>query len=295
MEEIRMKYGVSSYSFARMYNDQFTQLDAAKKAKEMGFDFFELAELHVPEGKDKLEYAKEFAAACKEIGIGMGNYTIGADFLNTKEGSVEGEIERLKKEIDVAEALGATGVRHDATAGFTKDSVVTGRGFPNALPYIVQGYKAVTEYAQTKGIRTMIENHGRFCQESQRVEQIICGVNSPNFGALIDVGNFTCADENPTAAVGRLAPFAFHVHAKDFIFKSGSEPNPGEGFFTTRGGNYLRATIIGQGNVPVYQCFRILKESGYDGTLAVEFEGMEDNLTAIRIGLANLKKFWEMA
>lgn len=290
-----MKFGVSSYSFQRMYGENFTQLDAAKKAKEMGFDFFELAELHVPEGRDKLEYAREFAAACKEIGIGMGNYTIGADFLNNVGGSVEAEIERLKKEIDVAEALGATGVRHDSTGGIRADSCIDGKGFPNALPYIIQGYKAVTEYAQTKGIRTMMENHGYFCQESQRVEQIICGVNSPNFGALIDIGNFLCADENPIEAVGRLAPMAFHAHAKDFIVKSGAEANPGEGFFCTRGGNYLRGTIVGHGNAPVFQCIRILKNSGYDDTFAVEFEGMEENLNAIRIGFENLKRYWEQA
>lgn len=290
-----MKFGVSSYSFHRMYNENFTQLDAAKKAKEMGFDFFELAELHVPEGKDKLEYAREFAAALKEIGIGMGNYTIGADFLNSATGSLEGEIERLKKEIDVAEALGASGVRHDATGGFGKNSYIEGKGFPNALPYIIEGYKAVTEYAQTKGIRTMIENHGFFSQDSTRVEQIICGVNSPNFGALIDMGNFLCADENPVEAVGRLAPMAFHAHAKDFIVKSGMEANPGECFFSTRGGNYLRGTIVGHGNVPVYQCVRILKNFGYDESLAIEFEGVEENLMAIRIGFENLKKYWEMA
>lgn len=290
-----MKYGVSSYSFARMYNENFTQIDAARKAKEMGYDFFELAELHVPEGKDKMEYAKEFAAALKEIGIEMGNYTIFSDFLNSKTGSVEGEIERVKKEIDVAEVLGSSGVRHDSTIGLFKDSIVTGRGFPNVLPYIVKGYKEVTEYAATKGIRTMIENHGRFCQESQRVEQIICGVNNPNFGALIDVGNFLCADENPIEAVGRLAPMVSHVHAKDFIIKSGMEPNPGLGFFNTRGGNYLRGTIVGHGNAPVFQCLRILKESGYDETIAIEFEGMEENIMAITIGLENLKKYWELA
>ena len=290
-----MKFGVSSYSFQRMYNENFTQIDAAKLAKEMGFDFFELAELQVPAGKDKIEYAKEFAAACKEIGIEVGNYSIGADFLNSATGSLEGEIERLKGEIDVAAALGASGVRHDATGGFGKDCKYSGKGYPNALPYLIEGYKAVTEYAQTKGIPTMIENHGFFAQDSTRVEQLICGVNHPNFGALVDVGNFLCADENPVEAVGRLAPMAFHAHAKDFIVKSGMEANPGECFFCSRGGNYLRGTIVGHGNVPVYQCVRILKNAGYDKTFSIEFEGVEENLMAIRIGFANLKKYWEMA
>ncbi len=286
-----MKFGVSSYSFQRLYNENFTQLDAAKEAKQMGFDFFELAELIVPEGKDKLEYAKEFAKACKEIGIALGNYTIGADFLNSVTGSIDGEIERLQSEIDVAAALGCTGVRHDATAGFRPTSSEQGKSFPNALPYLIQGYRAVTEYAAEFGIRTMIENHGTFCQESQRVEQIVSGVNHPNFGALIDIGNFLCADENPAYAVGRMACMAFHVHAKDFIVKSGNEPDPGECFFQSRGGNYLRGTIIGHGAVPVVQCLKVLKNNGYDGDIAIEYEGNEDVKEGIRIGLANLKRF----
>ena len=62
--------------------------------------------------------------------------------------------------------------------------------------------------------------------------------------------------------------------------------------FQTRAGNYLRGTVIGHGNVPVKQCLSILKSAGYDGTVAIEFEGMEDPVDAVRIGLANLKRYW---
>jgi len=41
----------------------------------------------------------------------------------------------------------------------------------------------------------------------------------------------------------------------------------------------------------VYQSIQTLKNAGYDGYVTVEFEGMEDNLRGIRIGLDNLRKF----
>ena len=41
----------------------------------------------------------------------------------------------------------------------------------------------------------------------------------------------------------------------------------------------------------VRQCINILKRAGYDGYLSLEFEGLEDNLEAIRIGYAALKSF----
>ena len=78
---------------------------------------------------------------------------------------------------------------------------------------------AVDEFAADLGIKTMVENHGYFCQDSERVEKLMNAVNHPNFGALVDMGNFLCADEDPARAVGRMAPYAFHCHAKDFHVK----------------------------------------------------------------------------
>ena len=80
-------------------------------------------------------------------------------------------------------------------------------------------------------------------------------------------------------------PYAFHVHAKDFLLKSGGCIDPGEGWFRSRGQNFLRGTVVGHGVVPVAQCIAILKTAGYDGWLSLEFEGHEDNLPALRHGL----------
>ena len=95
----------------------------------------------------------------------------------------------------------------------------------------------------------------------------------------------------PPARCGKAAPYVFYVHAKDFIVKDGKGADPGEGFFQSRGGNYLRGTIIGHGVVPVMQCLRVLKNNGFDGYVSVEFEGIEDCMLGIRIGLDNLKKY----
>ena len=119
------------------------------------------------------------------------------------------------------------------------------------------------------GVLTMTENHGFFSQDSDRVEKLYTAVNHPNFALLCDMGNFMCADENPALAVARVAPYTRYVHAKDFIWRSYNDADPGEGAFQTRAGNYLRGTIVGHGNVPVKQCLHILKAAGYDGTIAI--------------------------
>lgn len=286
-----MKIGVSSYSFSKAVNSGvLTQFDVVSKAKEMGFEIIEFAGLIVPEGETAESYAERIKEECARVGIEMGNYTIGADFINGSDGNLEAEIDRLKGEVKIAKILGAPGMRHDATAGF-KSGYVGPKSFEDALPILVKGCRAITEYAQDFGIRTMVENHGFFCQDSERVEKLVNGVNHKNFGILVDMGNFLCADEDPFKAVGRLAPYAFHVHAKDFHTKPGTSPNPGEGWFFSRGGNYLRGSIIGHGDVPVVQCLRILKNAGYNGAVSIEFEGMEDSFTGISVGLQNLKNY----
>ena len=287
-----MKTCVSSYSFSA-YRRQSgaSQLDLIPLAKEMGFDAIEFTDLDVPDGMTREDFAKRLREKAASLSLPIANYTVGADLLNADDPAAE--VDRLRRQADVAHLLGASGMRHDAAWGYA-DARKQYLGFDNALPLLAERCRAVTEYAASLGIATMTENHGHFCQESARVEKLVNAVAHPNFGQLVDVGNFLCADDDPAAAVGRAAPYARHVHVKDFHLKSGDAPNPGEGFFTTRGGTYLRGAILGHGNVPVFQCLRVLQNAGYDGYVSIEFEGMEDNLSALRICLDNLNQYIAM-
>ncbi len=284
-----MKTCVSSYSFSQyMHRSGANQLDLIVLAKEMGFDAIEMTDLDAPDGMTKQKFAGLLREESERLSLPIVNYTIGADLLNAPD--IDAEVERLCEQVLVAETLGAFGMRHDATGGY-RNNFRRYKTFDSALPTLADGCRRVTEFAAGHGITTMVENHGQFCQESTRVEKLVGAVDHSNFGLLVDVGNFLCADEPSVSAVARVAPFVRHVHVKDFHVKSGSEPDPGRGFFGTRGGNYLRGAILGHGDVPVCQCLRILHEQGYDGYVSIEFEGMEDNLPALEIGLENLKRF----
>ena len=287
-----MKIGVSSYSFQQLINSGAeTHLSIISKAKEMGFDGIEFIDLNVPDGMTEAEFAAELKAESDRVGLPIVAYTISANLLG--ENGLDAEVERICRKIDIAEILGAKVLRHDA-AWSVPESIKSCSGFEQVLPTLVEGCKRVTEYAKAKNIVTSIENHGFFCQDSERVARIVTGVADGNFGVLIDIGNFCCADENSAVAVGNLAPYAKHVHAKDFHIKSGNGLNPGDGFFKSRSGNYLRGSIIGHGDIPVYQCLSVIRNSGYEGWLSVEFEGLEKCLDGIEIGFENLKKMNEM-
>lgn len=283
-----MKIGVSSYSFQQLISsEKETQLSIMKKAKEMGFDGIEFTDLSPENGMTEAEYAALLREESEKLSLPITAYTISANLLC--DAGLDAEVERLYKKVDIAEILGAKVMRHDAAWGMPED-LKKSAGFDRILPILADGCRRVTEYAQSKGIVTCIENHGFFCQDSERVEKIITSVGNPNFGVLLDIGNFCCVDENSALAAGRLANYIKHVHAKDFHIKSGNGLNPGKGFFKSRGGNYLRGSIIGHGDIPVMQCISIAKASGYDGFVSIEFEGLENCLDGIEIGLENLRK-----
>lgn len=283
-----MKLGVSLYSFHGYLNENNLGVKGCiDKSVEMGFEGIDIVEqITFSNHTEHINYATEIGEYCKKVGIEAVSYNIGSDFLNCK--NLKDEIQRVKDKVDVAAAYGCSMMRHDATPGYPA-SVKHGRSFNHVLPILVEAYREVTEYAETKGVKTSVENHGFFIQDPERIEKLVDSVNHPNFGALVDIGNFSCADVDNAYAVGITAPYAIHVHAKDFHIKDGNFGNPGDGFFMTRAGNFLRGSIIGHGDVPIKACIQALRRAGYDGYMVIEFEGMEDPLKGISVGFKNLK------
>ena len=246
-----MKYALSIYSLSREVKrgnlDWFGVMD---KAKELGFDGIEFIESAFPDKSPCVETAKKYREYADKIGIEIANLALPSDVVNDNDAC-----DKLCKWVDVASALGVKTMRHDITWGIKER---TYQGYGDIVEKAAEVIRKVTEYAKTKGIKTMTENHGYFSQDSDRVELLVNTVANNNFGLLLDMGNFLCADENPSQAFGRCAPYAFYVHAKDFIVKSGNGYDPGDGFFMSRGGNFLRGTIVGHGDVPVVNCLRAL-------------------------------------
>ena len=279
-----MKIGVSSYSFAKYIRQTgATYEDICDIAKKIGYDGIEFINMDSYEEGDPIEIAKRVRAYCEKIGLEITAYTVGANFLKD---DIQEEVARVKGCIDVAEALGAPVLRHDACyAGRDLPHYTYREAIQEMAPYI----REVTEYAAAKGIKTCTENHGHYIQEPERVEELIRTVNHPNYGWLVDIGNFICTDAELVHAANIAAPYAVHAHVKDFLWKSGQSLAP-EGWGKTRGGNYIRGTVISHGVVPISQCLEQLKKVNYDGYISVEFEGWEENIQALETSYAYLTK-----
>jgi sugar phosphate isomerase/epimerase len=288
-----MIIAVSSYSYEALYGkDGFDLFSAIKKTAEIGYGGIEFTGLEAPAGMSVLDYAARVKAACSEAGLKIVNYAVGADFLYGSDRNPDKVVEKLKANVDVAAALGSPLMRHDSAHGIRPGDArfPANSSWQDVVAYIAPYIRSVAEYAQTRGVKTCTENHGMYMQDSERVEALIRAVNHPNYGALVDMGNFLCADEAGLSALPRMMPYAVHVHCKDFLWKSGTEESPGDGWFGSRACNWLRGTVLGHGVVKVGQCLDYIKKCGYEGAVSLEFEGPEDVLYAITAAYKLMKK-----
>ena len=283
-----MKISVSSYSFSQyLRSGKLTLVDLPRVAHEIGFDAIEYVDIPGETQEEKLELAAKIKAEADALGMEINAYTIGACLYQETDEASDKEVARLVDQLDVAVALGAKVMRHDVVYALGKTGAA--RSFDGMLPTIVKNVQRVADEAAKRGITTCTENHGYISQDSDRVERLFNAVARDNFGVLIDIGNFICADEDNARAVSRLAPYAVHVHAKDFFCKEHGEACP-EGWFPTRARRYVCGCVLGEGVVPVKQCLDIIRATGYNGYFSLEYEGKIDCLDGIKRGYKYLRE-----
>jgi sugar phosphate isomerase/epimerase len=290
-----MKVGLSSYSLLDdIKAGKLTILDAIQWVADNGGEHMEL----VPYGYtvvDNVELADQIREKAAAAGIELSGYSFPANLCQETEEAFLAEVERIKRHIDIARRMGIMSIRHDVTAFTLPPEDTTIAYFEKHFARMVRGCRLLADYAAPFGITTTIENHGYSVQASDRVQRLLHAVNRENFKTTLDIGNFLCADEDPLVGVKKNISYANRVHYKDFYVRPYYE-DPGEGkWFRTVNQNYLRGAIVGHGDLKLREVTKLVKASGYDGYITVEFEGMEDCRVGSRIGMANTRRFWDEA
>jgi len=283
-----MKLCVSTYSLLRWRRETGATLeDTINAVAEMGVAAIEFSGLD--DAAKPLQRAASLQRRAERSGLTIASYSTGAELLRPPAALAEA-VAALKCEVDVAAALGVKRMRHDVTRGFGEWSkgVRTAKTFEGALAIVVPAVREVADYAKKQGVRTSLENHGFFMQHSKRVEKLIRAVDHPNFGLTLDMGNFLCVNEAPVPAVRRLVKYAQMVHAKDFHVRP-KKTLPLPGWFATPTPIALRGAVLGHGVIDVPKQIAMLKQAGYRGFLSLEFEGLEEPLKAVKMGLDYLR------
>ena len=131
---------------------------------------------------------------------------------------------------------------------------------------IVNMLKESVKIAEDCGVVLAIENHIDYT--SAEIEEILERVGSKSLKVNFDTGNTLRMMEDPVAAARRLGPYTVATHTKDV--DACRHVRPEEWYF-------FSSVPVGTGLIDMPGVVRALKESGFDGVLAVESDHHKDN------------------
>ncbi|MAZ26947.1 MAG: xylose isomerase [Cytophagaceae bacterium] len=246
-------------------NGKMNPLDFADKANELGFKGIEyVSQLYTPmmETFDSPEIALDSILPilkAKTDKYGIKNVLIMVDHegpLSAKDDAERNQaVENHKKWVDAAQYLGCHSIRVNLQGADDE------KAWKEAS---IKGLTSLADYAATKNINVIVENHGGFSSNGEKLMEVINGVNKENVGTLPDFGNFCmrlkdpadywsgCAEEyDMYKGVQEMMPKAFGVSAKTFNFDD--EGNETDIDFT--------------------RMLQLVKDAGYTGFVGIEYEG----------------------
>jgi sugar phosphate isomerase/epimerase len=151
---------------------------------------------------------------------------------------------------------------------------------------IAAALKEVTREAERLDLILALENHHGFPATGEEQVELIESMNSRCFRATVDVGNYMCADQTPEAGTALVAPYAAYVHVKDFDRVADQ---------SVASGWKLVPRTVGKGDVNHAACLQILRDAGFDGFVAIEYEGDDDERLGVTRSVAFLKPLCDSA
>ena len=150
---------------------------------------------------------------------------------------------------------------------------------------ITKGLRRAVAYAKDKKVIVTLEDFDSVLSPCSRMNELRWFMeNVPGIGWTLDAGNFAYSSENILEAYERLHTYTAHVHCKD----RGTE-NPTSNGIAGMYNKGLRSVSAGDGYIPLDTILSYLKRDGYDGWLAVEQFGLENQYDGIARSAAYLK------
>ena len=212
-----------------------------------------------------LQVAKELKAYADEKGVSFPCVSVGMSLVDDDRAE---RIEELKRYADIAQILGSPYLHHTIALNFSDPQYIA----DNFALFYSRGLDAVREifdYAAQLGIRTIYEDQGFLFNGKETFTRFLQDVDR-NVGVVADFGNIQFVDENVEDFIPAFADRIVHVHTKDYIVTPGTSRSVEEGEYTSKGGNFLKGCLIGEGSVDTAAAFKALQAMGYQGFVALE-------------------------
>lgn len=188
-----------------------------------------------------------------------GNFAMKSDEARAKN------IEAVKARLKVAKSMGASVVR--VNVGHVDKGEDDGTV---GVERVISAFKQLLPTAKELGLRLSIENHGGVSIKADWVLAIIKGTDPDVVGSCLDFGNWP-KEVDRYAEIAKLAPYAFHTHAKTHGFKDDGEE---------RDIDYARVV-------------KIMKDAGYKGAVSIEWEGGSDPVEGVAKSRDLVLRHWK--
>lgn len=244
------KISLAEWSFNKaLFGKKMTNLDFPKKARELGIEGVEYVnQFFMDKAKDEA-YLTELKNICS--GEGVANVLIMCDAEGLVGHPDKAErrktAENHKKWVDAAVFLGCHSIRVNAGSQGS---------FEEQQKLAADGLHKICEYADTKNINVLVENHGGLSSNGEWLSGVMKLTGHKRVGTLPDFGNFVLDYSTGEAydrykGVAELMTFAKGVSAKSNDFDSdGNETN-----------------------TDFYKMIQIVMDAGYHGFIGIEYEG----------------------
>tara|TARA_R110000868_G_scaffold88515_1_gene246770 strand:- start:621 stop:1580 length:960 start_codon:yes stop_codon:yes gene_type:complete len=248
------KMSLAEWSLHRtLFDNKMDHLDFAAKSRSFGFEGVEYVNGFFKDKAKDMSYLKEMKSRANIEG--QENVLIMID----GEGQLAHAdtekrlqaIENHYKWVEAAHFLGCHAIRVNLAGGIDKTEAVKAS---------VDSLTKLSNFSKDSGINILVENHGGFSSNGEWMTKVFSQVENENCGTLPDFGNFcitkdkerNCIDEyDRYKGMKELLPYAKAVSAKSYNFNENGEDT----------------------RIDYYRIMKMVKESGYNGFVGVEYEG----------------------
>ncbi len=244
------KMSIQSYSLRA-----FDVKTALKHTQTLGLKYWEAYPRHIPLSTVPA-HIQEQKAMMAEAGITLLSYGV--------VGFSEDE-NKAREIFDFAQGMGLVSVSAN----------------PQKKPAVFDLLDKLVEEYQ---IPIAIHNHGPGATYD-KIDDVVEWTKDrhPLIGACVDTGHFLRSDESGVEALQRLGKRVFGVHLKDVksirdeqeLLRLARELPKNQADRLRREGKVM--TILGEGELDVVGCLRVLREQGFDRSLSLEYEENADN------------------
>lgn len=236
-------------SFSTLGCPNWTWNEIIAAAVDLGYDGIELrgvgADLFIPEAKIfSPENLLKTRASLEKNKLEIP--TISTECLLMKENPAL--IEKICSYIDLAAALGTKYIRVLGDTNPWPDDTVD-----ESIVY--HNLTAALPHAAEKNVTMLIESNGIFA-DSRVLRAMIEKIGSPYVAALWDLNHpVRYFAESPSDTWQNIGPYVRHVHIKDSVMT----------------GAGMQYKMLGYGDLPIAESLSILKSSGFDGFVSLEW------------------------